>query len=156
MPRRRAARRRKLIPDPIYNSTLVSRFVNNLMVTGKKSQAEGIFYKAMDIIAEKTKEDPFEIFKQALSNVRPSVEVKSRRVGGATYQIPVDIRIDRRISLAIRWLIQFSRQRSGKTMQDRLAQEILDAYKGQGTSVKKREDTYKMAEANKAFAHYRW
>jgi small subunit ribosomal protein S7 len=126
------------------------------MVKGKKSTAESIFYKAMDIVAQKTKEDSLEVFQKALSNVRPSVEVKSRRVGGATYQIPVDVRSDRRISLAIRWLISFARQRTGKTMQDRLAQEILDAYNNRGNSVKKREDTHRMAEANKAFAHYRW
>jgi small subunit ribosomal protein S7 len=135
---------------------MVTRFINSLMVKGKKATAESIFYKAMDIVAQKTKEDSLEVFQKALSNVRPSVEVKSRRVGGATYQIPVDVRSDRRISLAIRWLISFARQRTGKTMQDRLAQEILDAYNNRGNSVKKREDTHRMAEANKAFAHYRW
>jgi small subunit ribosomal protein S7 len=135
---------------------MVTRFVNCLMAEGKKSTAESIFYKAMDIVAQKTKEDALDVFQKALANVRPSVEVKSRRVGGATYQIPVDVRSDRRMSLAIRWMITFARQRTGKTMQDRLAQEILDAYNNRGNSVKKREDTHRMAEANKAFAHYRW
>lgn len=156
MSRRRTSQKRKKAPDPRYNNVMVTRFINCLMVKGKKSTAESIFYKAMDIIAQKTKEDSLEVFQKALSNVRPSVEVKSRRVGGATYQIPVDVRSDRRISLAIRWLINFARQRTGKTMEDRLAQEILDAYNNRGNSVKKREDTHRMAEANKAFAHYRW
>ena len=156
MPRRREVRRRKLAPDARYNSQLVTRFINCLMVKGKKSLAESIFYKAMDIIAEKTKEDSFKVFEKALANIKPSVEVKSRRVGGATYMVPVDVRPDRRISLAIRWLINFSRARSEKTMQERLANEILDAYNGRGASVKKRDETHRMAEANKAFAHYRW
>ena len=156
MSRRRMSQRRRQPPDPRFNDTLVTRFINNLMIQGKKSVAESIFYNAMDIVAEKTKEDSLDVFKKALSNVRPSVEVKSRRVGGATYQIPVDVRVDRRISLAIRWMIQFARQRTGKTMQDRLAQEIIDAYNSRGPAVKKREDTHRMAEANKAFAHYRW
>lgn len=156
MSRRRVSQKRKKLPDPRYNNVMVTRFINCLMVDGKKSTAESIFYKAMDIIAQKTKEDSLEVFQKALSNVRPAVEVKSRRVGGATYQIPVDVRSDRRMSLAIRWLITFARQRTGKTMEDRLAQEILDAYNNRGNSVKKREDTHRMAEANKAFAHYRW
>jgi len=156
MSRRRVSQKRKKSPDPKYGNVMVTRFVNCLMVEGKKSTAESIFYKAMDIVAQKTKEDALDVFQKALANVRPSVEVKSRRVGGATYQIPVDVRSDRRMSLAIRWMITFARQRTGKTMQDRLAQEILDAYNSRGNSVKKREDTHRMAEANKAFAHYRW
>ena len=156
MSRRRVSQRRKVPNDPKFNDPMVTRFINCLMIQGKKSVAESIFYNAMDIVAEKTKEEPLDVFKKALMNVKPSVEVKSRRVGGATYQIPVDVRIDRRISLAIRWMIQFARQRAGKTMHDRLAQEILDAYNSRGSSVKKKEDTHKMAEANKAFAHYRW
>ena len=156
MSRRRASQRRKLLPDPRYNNKLVTRFINSLMKDGKKSVAESIFYKAMDIVEKKTNDNPVDVFKKALMHVKPSVEVKSRRVGGATYQIPVDVRPDRRMSLAMRWLINFARQRTGKTMQDRLAQEFIDAYNKRGSSVKKREDTHRMAEANKAFAHYRW
>ena len=142
--------------DPKYKNTLVTRFVNNLMRDGKKSVAENIFYSAMDIIEERTGQSALEVFEKAMENVKPVVEVKSRRVGGATYQVPVEIRYERRIALAIRWLIQHSSARPEKTMAERLAMEFDQASKNQGSTVKKREDTHKMAEANKAYAHYRW
>jgi len=156
MPRRRRVPKRQLMPDPKFKSTLVTRFVNNLMKDGKKSVAENIFYDAVDIIEERTGQNGLEVFEKAMSSVQPIVEVKSRRVGGATYQVPVEIRSERRIALAIRWLISFSKARSEKTMAERLAMEFDQASKNQGASIKKREDTHKMAEANKAFAHYRW
>jgi len=156
MPRRRVAARREILPDYRYNSKLVARFINGLMSDGKKSVAEKIFYTSMDIIEEKTSKEPLEIFKQAISNVKPLVEVKSRRVGGATYQVPVEVRPERRNTLGVRWLISFSRKRSEKTMVERLSSELLEASAGRGGSVKKKEDTHKMAEANKAFAHYKW
>jgi small subunit ribosomal protein S7 len=155
--RRRRAPERKVLPDPKYGSVLVSKFINNLMKDGKKSIAEKIFYQAMDIIAEKMKTDnPVEVFTKAIENVAPILEVRSRRVGGATYQVPVEVREKRRISLAIRWIINYSRARGEKTMALRLANELMAAYKNEGASIKKREDTHKMAEANKAFAHFRW
>jgi small subunit ribosomal protein S7 len=156
MPRRKLIAKRELPADPRYNSVLVQQFVNYLMARGKKSTAEGIFYGAMDTIQSKSGQDPMAVFKQALNNVKPAIEVTSRRVGGATYQVPVEVRPVRRTALAMRWLIQFSRQRREHSMAEKLAAELLLAQKNEGPSVKKREDTHKMAEANKAFAHYRW
>ena len=156
MPRKAFVRKREVAPDSIYGSVLVSKFINKIMVQGKKSVAETIFYGAMDILKEKTGEDPLKVFQKALENVKPVLEVKSRRVGGATYQVPVEVRPERRLSLAVRWLIEYSRARGENTMTECLAGEILDAYNNRGSSIKKREDTHKMAEANKAFAHYRW
>jgi small subunit ribosomal protein S7 len=156
MPRRKLIAKRELQPDPRYNSVLVEQFINYLMDRGKKSTAEGIFYGAMDSIQQKTNQDPMAVFKQALNNVKPAIEVTSRRVGGATYQVPVEVRPVRRTALAMRWIIQFSRQRREHSMAEKLAAELLLAQKNEGPSVKKREDTHKMAEANKAFAHYRW
>ena len=156
MSRRQRADRREIPPDPKYGSADVTKFINNLMVDGKKSLAEGIFYDAMQVIEEKTGQPAFKVFEQALSNVRPSVEVKSRRVGGATYQVPVEVHSSRRTALAMRWLISFSRGRSERTMSERLAAELLSASRNEGSAVKKKEDTHRMAEANKAFAHYRW
>ena len=157
--RKRQAKKRPLLPDPRFNDQLVTRFVNMLMWDGKKSVAFSIFYDALEIIKERNQEDektPLEIWKDALSNVMPHVEVRSRRVGGATFQIPMQIRPDRKVSLAMKWLISFSRKRNEKSMALRLAQEILAASKEEGAAVKKRVDTHKMAEANRAFAHYRW
>jgi small subunit ribosomal protein S7 len=156
MPRRRVIAKREIIPDPKYHDKLVTKFVNCMMLKGKKSVSEGIFYDAMDIVAERTKDDPIRVFRKALDNIKPVIEVKSRRVGGSTYQVPVEIRGDRREALGIRWLINYSRNRGEKSMKERLAGEIMDAFNNKGTAVKKREDTHKMAEANKAFAHYRW
>jgi small subunit ribosomal protein S7 len=156
MPRRRVAEKRETLPDPKYNSKIVSKFVCVLMEKGKKSTAESICYGAFDIIKEKTGNDPLKVFKTALDNVKPLLEVKARRVGGATYQVPVEIRPQRRVALASRWMINYSRSRGEKTMSERLAGEFLDAFNNTGASIKKKEDTHKMAEANKAFAHYRW
>jgi small subunit ribosomal protein S7 len=156
MPRRRVAEKREILPDPKYNSKLLSKFVNILLEDGKKSTAERICYGAFDLIKKKTGNDPLKVFKTAIENVKPLVEVKPRRVGGATYQVPVEVRAHRRSALAFRWIINYSRGRSEKTMQERLAGELLDAYNNTGSSIKKKEDTHKMAEANKAFAHYRW
>ena len=157
MPRRRRAVKREVLPDPKYNSKLLTKFTNMVMYSGKKSLSEKIVYGALDIISDKVKDkNCLDVFEQAIENVKPLLEVKSRRVGGATYQVPVDIRADRRTSLAVRWIISFSRSRSGKSMREKLAAELLDAYKQQGASIKKRDDTHKMAEANKAFAHFRW
>ncbi len=156
MPRRREVPKREVLPDPKYNSRLVAKFVNNIMRKGKKSLAERILYGAFDLIEQRTKQDPLEVFHKAMDNVRPIIEVKSRRVGGATYQVPVEVRPARRDALAMRWLIGFSKQRSEKTMVERLAGELLDASQRRGAAIKKREDTHRMAEANKAFAHYRW
>jgi small subunit ribosomal protein S7 len=156
MPRRRRAQERKILPDPKYKSNIVAKFINGMMLDGKRSIAEHIFYGAMDIIEKKTKEDPLSVFNQAMENAAPILEVKSRRVGGATYQVPVEVRDKRRKTLAIRWLVMYSRQRSEKTMAEKLANELLAAYKKEGTTIKKREDTHRMAEANKAFAHFRW
>jgi small subunit ribosomal protein S7 len=154
--RRRKAPEREVLPDPKYGSELVSKFINGLMLKGKKSRAESIFYDAMNLIEKKMKQDPLIVFKKAMDNVAPILEVRSRRVGGATYQVPVEVRDKRRQSLAIRWLVSYSRQRSENTMSERLANEIVAAYKNEGSAVKKREDTHRMAEANKAFAHFRW
>jgi small subunit ribosomal protein S7 len=148
--------KRSVPPDPRYDSQTVTKFINNLMKEGKKSTAEGIFYGAMDIIEQRTGQPGVNVFKQALSNAKPVVEVKSRRVGGATYQVPVEVRPDRRTALAMRWLLQYGRARGEKSMADRLANELISASKGEGSTIKKKEDTHKMAEANKAFAHYRW
>ena len=156
MPRRREVPKRDVLPDPKYNSKLVAKFMNNVMRCGKKSLAEQIFYGALDIIEQRSKQDPLEVFHKALDNVRPVIEVKSRRVGGATYQVPVEVRSERRDALAMRWIINYSRQRSEKTMVQKLAGELQDAAQSRGGSVKKREDTHRMAEANKGFAHYRW
>lgn len=156
MSRKKVAVKRGILPDPKFNNKLVAKFISVLMKKGKKSLAESICYKAFDIIKEKTGNDPLKIFKTAVENVKPVVEVKSRRVGGASYQVPVDIRPTRRIALALRWLINYSRGRGEKTMQERLAAELMDASNNTGTAVKKREDTHRMAEANKAFAHFRW
>ncbi len=156
MPRRREVPQRKIMPDPRYNSELVSRFIACIMSQGKKSTAEKIFYGAFDIIETKSGENPLEVFEKAMDNVKPTIEVKSRRVGGSTYQVPTEIRQSRRRALAIRWLIDYSKKRSEKSMARKLASELLDAANNRGSSVKKREDTHKMAEANKAFAHYRW
>jgi len=156
MPRRRVADKRDILPDPKFNSKIVSKFVNALMESGKKSTAERSCYGAFDILQQKTGNDPLKVFKTALENVKPVLEVKPRRVGGATYQVPVEIRPHRRNALAFRWLINYSRARSEKTMPEKLAGELLDAFNSTGSSIKKKEDTHKMAEANKAFAHYRW
>lgn len=156
MPRRREVPKRVMIPDPRYGSQRLARFINKLMLKGKKSTAERIMYGAMDLIADRTSEDPLKLFEKALDNARPMIEVKSRRVGGSTYQVPVEIRPERRQALAMRWLINYSRARGEKTMAERLANELMDAASGRGTTVKKKEDTHRMAEANKAFAHYRW
>ena len=156
MSRRQRATKRVVPPDPRYDSQTVSKFINNLMVKGKKSTSERIFYDAMDIIEQRTGQPGVNVFKQGLNNVKPSVEVKSRRVGGATYQVPVEVRPDRRTALATRWLLGHARSRSEKSMAERLATELIMASKGEGNSVKKKEDTHRMAEANRAFAHYRW
>ena len=156
MSRRKKAVRRPVPPDPRYDSQTVSKFLNNLMTAGKKSVGERIFYDAMDLIEQRTGQPGVNVFKQALSNVKPSLEVKSRRVGGATYQVPVEVRPERRTALGMRWLIQYSRSRREKTMSERLAAEVILASKGEGESIKKKEDTHRMADANKAFAHYRW
>lgn len=156
MPRRRDVPKRKIIPDPKYRDKLVAKFTNSLMLQGKKSTAEGILYGAFDIIGARFKEDPLEIFRKALDNVKPKLEVKSRRVGGATYQVPVEVRPERRVALGMRWLVSYARNRGEKTMRERLAAELVDAAQLRGNSVKKKEDTHKMADANKAFAHYRW
>ncbi|MDI9612101.1 MAG: 30S ribosomal protein S7 [Acidobacteriota bacterium] len=156
MPRRREVPKRESLPDPIYGSTLISKFVNCMMVKGKKSVAEGTFYGSLEIVKERTKDDPVKIFRKAMDNVKPVLEVKSRRVGGATYQVPVEVAQERRTSLAIRWIILNARSRGEKTMRERLAAEILDASNNRGGAIKKKEDTHRMAEANKAFAHYRW
>ena len=156
MPRRREVPKRRITPDPKYKDKLVTKFTNSLMEDGKKAVAENIIYGAFDIIQTKFKEEPVEVFRKALDNVKPKIEVKSRRVGGATYQVPVEVRPERRVALAMRWLVSYSRSRGEKTMRERLAAEFMDAAQGRGNSVKKRDDTHKMAEANKAFAHYRW
>jgi len=157
MPRKkRAALTREILPDPKHNDQLVSKFINTLMWSGKKSISEQIVYGAFDVLKEKKNDDPVKVFRQALENIKPIVEVRSRRVGGATYQVPVEVRSERRIALGLRWLINAARERGEKTMQARLAAELLDALENKGSAIKKREDTHKMAEANKAFAHYRW
>ena len=156
MSRRHQAEKREVLPDPKFGDRVLSKFMNNLMYDGKKSAAERIVYGAMGRVEDKMKREPVEVFHEALENIKPSVEVRSRRVGGATYQVPVEVRPERREALAIRWLINASRARNENTMEERLAGEVLDAANNRGTAVKKREDTHKMAEANKAFSHYRW
>ncbi len=156
MPRRGYIPKREVLPDPLYHSKLVSKLINVIMQDGKKSISEKIVYGAFEIIKEKTGQDPLKIFKQAVENIKPVLEVRPRRVGGATYQVPMEVRPNRRLSLALRWLKIYSRQRKEKTMKERLAAEILDAYNNIGACIKKREETHKMAEANRAFAHYRW
>jgi small subunit ribosomal protein S7 len=156
MPRKGPAQKRVILPDPVYGSELMQRFINRMMLDGKKVTAEKIFYGAMQIAEERAGAPAVEVFERALQNVTPAVEVRPRRVGGQTYQVPMDVRPDRRRTLAIRWLVNASRRRSGKTMVDKLAGEILDAFNGTGASIKKREETHRMAEANKAFAHYRF
>jgi small subunit ribosomal protein S7 len=156
MPRKGQVEKRKIIVDPVYGDETIARFMNKLMLDGKKGTAEKIFYGALDIIAAKTGKDPVKVFKLAMETVSPQVEVRPRRVGGATYQVPTEVRPERKRALAMRWIVGNSRKRGGKTMTDKLAAELLDASEGKGASVKKREDTHKMAEANKAYAHYRW
>lgn len=156
MPRRGFVPKRDVLPDPMYNSKLVTKLINNIMHDGKKSTAQKIVYGAFDIIKEKTDRDPLEVFIAAMENIMPVLEIKARRVGGATYQVPIEVRAERRQTLGLRWLTQYARSRNERTMKERLAGEILDAVNGLGNSVKKREDTHKMADANKAFAHFRW
>ena len=156
MPRRGKIAKRDVLPDPLYNSKLVTRLINNVMYDGKKGVAQKIVYDAFDIIQQKTGRDPLEAFEEAMENVMPQLEVKARRVGGATYQVPIEVRPDRRRTLGLRWIVLYSRQRSERTMKERLASEIMDAVNKTGGAVKKCDDTHKMAEANKAFAHYRW
>ncbi|MBZ0168926.1 30S ribosomal protein S7 [Candidatus Methylomirabilis lanthanidiphila] len=156
MPRRKVTDKREIAADAVYNNRMVAKFINTMMVTGKKSIAESIIYRSMKIVEDRAKTDPLRLFKQAIDNVKPVLEVKSRRVGGATYQVPVEVRAERRTSLAFRWIIGFSRKRTEKSMAERLAAELIEAAANRGSSVKKKEDTHKMAEANKAFAHYRW
>ena len=156
MPRRGSIAKRDVLPDPLYNSKLVSRLINNVMYDGKKGVAQKIVYEAFDIIKDKTGEEPLTVFEKAMENIMPVLEVKARRVGGATYQVPIEVRADRRQTLGLRWLTTYSRNRSERTMKERLAAEILDALNGNGGAAKKCDDTHKMAEANKAFAHFRW
>lgn len=156
MSRKHQAPQREVLPDPKYGDILITKVINTLMYDGKKSTAESIFYEALDLIEKKTGEEGIKVFKKAMNNIKPAVEVKSRRIGGATYQVPVEVRPNRKQSLALRWLRDYSRTRSGKTMVDKLADELIDAANNRGGAVKKREDVYKMAEANKAFAHLKW
>jgi len=156
MPRRGLIPRREVLPDPLFQSPLVTKFINCMMIKGKKSTAEQIFYGAMETVQTRTKEDPLKVFRRAIDNVKPALEVKSRRVGGSNYQVPVEVRPQRRTALAMRWLIGYARQRSEKSMQEKLANELMDAAAARGAAFKKKEDTHRMAEANKAFAHYRW
>ncbi len=156
MPRRGGVPKREIIADPMYKSTVVTKLINQIMVDGKRGTAQGICYDAFDMIKEKTGKDPGEVFEQAMENIMPVLEVKARRVGGATYQVPMEVRPERRQTLALRWLVMYSKNRSERTMSQRLANEIMDAVNSTGSSVKKREDMHKMAEANRAFAHYRW
>jgi len=156
MPRRIAPEKREVLPDPVYNSQLLSKFINVIMKDGKKSIAERILYDALDIVSERSGEDPLKVFKKAVEGVKPAVEVKSRRVGGSTYQVPMEVRPNRRVALSFRWILQSAMRRGEKTMKQRLAGELLDAAENLGAAIKKREDTHRMAEANKAFAHYRW
>ena len=156
MPRRARAVKRTITPDARYHSLDLARFIHKVMLDGKKSKAERVVYEALDICSKELKKNPMDVFEQALRNVTPVIEVKPRRVGGATYQVPVDIRADRRLALAMRWLLASAKARKGKPMSERLAAEIIDAFRGQGATIKKREDTHRMAEANKAFVHYRW
>ena len=156
MPRRGQIAKRDVLPDPVYNSKLVTRLINNIMLDGKKGVAQKIVYGAFDIIADKTGKDALEVFENAMENVMPELEVKARRVGGATYQVPIEVDPERQVALAMRWIVTYSRGRKGKSMTESLASELLDAFNNTGSSIKKKEDTYKMAQANKAFAHYRW
>ncbi|HNR04151.1 MAG TPA: 30S ribosomal protein S7 [Bacillota bacterium] len=156
MPRRGHISKRDVLPDPLYNDKIVTKLINNVMYDGKKSVGQRIVYGAFEILREKTGKDPLEVFETAMNNIMPVLEVKARRIGGATYQVPIEVRPDRRQALGMRWLIEYARKRGEKTMKERLAGELLDAANNTGSSVKKREDTHKMAEANKAFAHYRW
>ncbi len=156
MPRRGFVPKRDVLPDPLYNSKLVTKLINSIMYDGKKGVAQKVVYGAFDIVGEKTKENPLDLILNAIENIIPVLEVKARRVGGSTYQVPIEVRPDRRQTLGLRWLVGYSRKRSEKTMKERLAGEIMDAVKSTGSSVKKREDTHKMADANKAFSHYRW
>jgi small subunit ribosomal protein S7 len=156
MPRRREVPKREVLPDPIYNSQLVTKFINVVMVDGKRSVAERILYDALTVIGERTQEDPMRVFKKAVESTKPAVEVKSRRVGGSTYQVPIEVRPSRRLALSMRWLIQAAQKRGEKTMRLRLANELMDAAAGRGAAIKKREDTHRMADANRAFSHYRW
>jgi small subunit ribosomal protein S7 len=156
MPRKGEVKKREVLPDPKYGDKTVAKFVNSIMNRGKKSIAESILYGSLDIVSAKTKEDSLGVFKRALENTRPTVEVRSRRVGGATYQVPVEVRPQRRLSLSMRWLIEAARARSEKSMEEKLAAELIDAANNRGTAIKKKEDTHRMAEANRAFAHYRW
>lgn len=156
MPRRRVAAKREVLPDPIYNSVMVTKFINGVMWAGKKSVAESIFYGAMQKLADKTGEEPLKVFKKAMENVAPTLEVKSRRIGGATYQVPLEVSRDRRNTLAIRWIVTNARKRGEKTMEDRLVGELLDATNSRGNAIKKKDDVHRMADANKAFAHYRF
>jgi small subunit ribosomal protein S7 len=156
MPRRREVPKREVLPDPLYNSQLVTKFINVMMKDGKKTVAQRILYSALDTIRERTSDDPMKVFKRAVENVKPAVEVKSRRVGGSTYQVPVEVRPNRRLALSLRWLIQMSISRGEKTMKARLANELMDASEHRGGAIKKKDDTHRMAEANKAFSHYRW
>lgn len=154
--RKKRAEKRKRLPDPKFNDLVVSRFINSVMLDGKKNTARKIVYDAFDLIQEKMEENPVDVFKKAISNIAPMLEIRSRRVGGATYQVPVEVREDRRIALALRWLKTYSKARREKTMAQKLANELMAAYKGEGASVKKKDDTHRMAEANKAFAHFKW
>ena len=156
MPRKAHIVKREIVPDPMYQSTLVSKFVNCMMYGGKKSTAQNIIYGALDIVQKKTQDEPLKLFKKAVENIKPVLEVKSRRVGGSTYQVPVEVNPARRTSLAIRWILTYSRSRGEKSMEEKLAGELIDAATNRGNSIKKKEDTHRMAEANKAFAHYRW
>jgi small subunit ribosomal protein S7 len=156
MPRKGPVAKRDVLPDPLYNSKLVTRLINKMMVDGKRGKSQEILYSAFDTIRERSGKEPMEVFEAALKNIMPVLEVKARRVGGANYQVPIEVRPDRRATLGLRWLVNYSRNRGEKTMEERLANEIMDAANNTGASVKKREDTHKMAEANKAFAHYRW
>jgi small subunit ribosomal protein S7 len=156
MPRRREVPKREVLPDPLYNSQLVTKFVNVIMLDGKKSVAERILYDALEAIRQRTSDDPMKVFKKAVENVKPAVEVKSRRVGGSTYQVPVEVRPSRRLALSMRWIIQNAKRRPERTMRQKLAGELLDAAENRGSAIKKKEDTHRMADANKAYAHYRW
>ncbi|EPD88542.1 30S ribosomal protein S7 [Paenibacillus chitinolyticus] len=156
MPRKGPVTRRDVLPDPIYNSKLVTRLINRIMIDGKRGVAQSILYNAFELVQERTGKEPMEVFEQAIKNIMPVLEVKSRRVGGANYQVPIEVKPERRTTLGLRWLVNYSRLRGEKTMEERLAFEIIDASNNTGSSVKKREDVHKMAEANKAFAHYRW
>lgn len=156
MPRKGPVSKRDVLPDPLYNSKLVTRLINKMMIDGKKGTSQAILYSSFDIVRDRSGKDPMEVFEQALKNIMPVLEVRARRVGGANYQVPVEVRPERRTTLGLRWLVNYARLRGEKTMEERLANEILDAANNSGASVKKREDTHKMAEANKAFAHYRW